>query len=147
MTPTKAAAVPVAMNNTTLTRLVGTPAPRAATGSPPVALIQLPNAVRDRTMPAAAVTAIHHKIETLACPQAEPNSRCTSGGGLTEIFVVFVSNRARPVAPPATQKLAASDTINDGRPVRTVMIALISPTHAPAKSTMAIMSQNGTLKI
>ena len=98
-------------------------------------------------MPAAAVTAIHHRIETLACPQAEPNNKCTSGGGLTEIFVVFVSKRAKPVAPPATQKLAASDTMNDGRPVRTVMIPLISPTHAPAKSTMAIISQNGTLKI
>src|SRR5580698_6724694 len=97
-------------------------------------------------MPAAAVTAIHHRIETLACPQAEPNSRCTSGGGLTEMFVVFVSKRAKPVAPPETQKLAASDTMKDGRPVRTVMIPLKSPTHAPARSTIAIISQNGTLK-
>jgi hypothetical protein len=47
------------------------------------------------------------------------------------MLVVFVSKRAKPVAPPATQKLAASDTLNDGRPVRTVMIPLISPTHAP----------------
>ena len=49
------------------------------------------------------------------------------------MLVVFVSKRAKPVAPPATQKLAASDTMNDGRPVRTVMIPLISPTHAPEK--------------
>src|SRR5580704_13918365 len=82
-------------------------------------------------MPAAAVTAIHHRIETFACPKAEPNNKCTSGGGFTEMLVVFVSKRAKPVAPPATQKLAASDTLNDGRPVRTVMIPLISPTHAP----------------
>src|SRR5580704_18219326 len=98
-------------------------------------------------MPAAAVTAIHHRIETLACPQAEPNNRCTSGGGFTEILVVFVSRRAKPVAPPETQKLAANDTMNDGRPVRTVMIPLINPTHAPARSTIAIISQKGTLKI
>src|SRR6202522_4818239 len=97
-------------------------------------------------MPAAAVTAIHQSIETLACPQAHPNNQCTSGGGLTEIFVVCGSKRANPVAPPETQKLAASVTMNDGRPVRTVMIPLISPTHAPPRSTMAIMSQNGTLK-
>src|ERR1700722_17521835 len=96
-------------------------------------------------MPAAAVTAIHHRIETLACPQAEPNNKCTSGGGLTEIFVVFVSNRVNPAAPPETQKLGGEDRMNDGRPVRTVMIPLISPTHAPAKRTMAIISQNGTL--
>ena len=50
------------------------------------------------------VMAIHQRIETLACPQAEPNSKCAIGGGSTEIFVVLVRRRAKPVAPQCGDK-------------------------------------------
>src|SRR5260370_4132833 len=144
MTPTSAAAAPVAMNSTIFTRSVGTPAPLAAFTLPPAANTQSPKGVLVNTQFPARAIANHKRIETLACPHLEAKARCAEGDSGTETVVVLASSGANPSDAPAKPKLAANVTMKDGRPVRTVSKPLNKPTAAPMRRARPIMTHTGS---
>ncbi|MCY1354684.1 hypothetical protein D9M69_410740 [compost metagenome] len=160
----------VTTKSVVLTRATGTPDLRAARGSPPDAKIQLPKRVRRRIHVARSAIPTNHRISigmpgTFGVPfgnvsmmpasashvnspgKASPEKSGASGLPATASFmprscVAPPLAHLRPTSVrPRRMKRNASVTMNDGRPVRIVSCAFITP----MKTAKAIATRIATL--